>query len=80
MVLTRFRDAIPSNYLRRINTSGRVVVFAGLAVVALLGMLTPNVGILKGMAIDAATTVVLIVVVWKGPAILVRSRGCLVGL
>jgi uncharacterized membrane protein YdfJ with MMPL/SSD domain len=62
------------------NTSGRVVVFTGLAVVALLGMRTLNVGILKDMAIDAATTIVLTVVVWKRSAILVWSRGCLVGL
>ncbi|MBG7704735.1 MMPL family transporter [Streptomyces sp. MC1] len=45
-----------------LNTSGRAVVFAGLTVVvALLGMLTLNVGIINGMAIGAAVTVVLTV-------------------
>ncbi|MFE3855323.1 MMPL family transporter [Streptomyces griseorubiginosus] len=45
-----------------LNTSGRAVVFAGLTVVvALLGMLTLNVGIINGMAVGAAVTVVLTV-------------------
>ncbi|WP_030900680.1 MMPL family transporter [Streptomyces sp. NRRL F-5126] len=45
-----------------LNTSGRAVVFAGLTVViALLGMLTLNIGIINGMAIGAAVTVVLTV-------------------
>ncbi|MFF6918430.1 MMPL family transporter [Streptomyces sp. NPDC012466] len=47
---------------KALNTSGRAVVFAGLTVVvALLGMLTLNVGIINGMAIGAAITVVLTV-------------------
>ncbi|WP_416970805.1 MMPL family transporter [Streptomyces sp. 4F14] len=47
---------------KSLNTSGRAVVFAGLTVVvALLGMLTLNVGIINGMAIGAAVTVVLTV-------------------
>ncbi|RPE39331.1 RND superfamily putative drug exporter [Streptomyces sp. Ag109_O5-1] len=47
---------------KALNTSGRAVVFAGLTVVvALLGMLTLNVGIINGMAIGAAVTVVLTV-------------------
>ncbi|MFF4120532.1 MMPL family transporter [Streptomyces sp. NPDC001714] len=47
---------------KALNTSGRAVVFAGLTVVvALLGMLTLNVGIINGMAVGAAITVVLTV-------------------
>ncbi|WP_327725638.1 MMPL family transporter [Streptomyces europaeiscabiei] len=47
---------------KSLDTSGRAVVFAGLTVVvALLGMLTLNVGIINGMAIGAAVTVVLTV-------------------
>ncbi|MFJ9704533.1 MMPL family transporter [Streptomyces sp. NPDC101234] len=47
---------------KALNTSGRAVVFAGLTVVvALLGMLTLNVGIINGMAVGAAVTVVLTV-------------------
>ncbi|MFJ4820865.1 MMPL family transporter [Streptomyces sp. NPDC088801] len=47
---------------RALNTSGRAVLFAGLTVVvALLGMLTLNVGIINGMAIGAAVTVALTV-------------------
>ncbi|MDH6622334.1 RND superfamily putative drug exporter [Streptomyces sp. LBL] len=47
---------------KALNTSGRAVVFAGLTVVvALLGMLTLGVGILSGMALGAAMTVVLTV-------------------
>ncbi|MFF0014952.1 MMPL family transporter [Streptomyces sp. NPDC005374] len=47
---------------KALNTSGRAVVFAGLTVViALLGMLTLNVGIINGMAIGAAVTVLLTV-------------------
>ncbi|MEU7046955.1 MMPL family transporter [Streptomyces eurythermus] len=47
---------------KSLNTSGRAVVFAGLTVVvALLGMLTLNVGIINGMAIGAAVTVILTV-------------------
>ncbi|MFJ9118742.1 MMPL family transporter [Streptomyces sp. NPDC102394] len=47
---------------KSLNTSGRAVVFAGLTVVvALLGMLTLNVGIINGMAVGAAVTVVLTV-------------------
>ncbi|WP_181809795.1 MMPL family transporter, partial [Streptomyces shenzhenensis] len=47
---------------KALNTSGRAVVFAGLTVVvALLGMLTLNVGIINGMALGAALTVVLTV-------------------
>ncbi|MER6530864.1 MMPL family transporter [Streptomyces sp. NPDC001508] len=47
---------------KALNTSGRAVVFAGLTVVvALLGMLTLNVGVINGMAIGAALTVVLTV-------------------
>ncbi|MEU3334646.1 MMPL family transporter [Streptomyces sp. NPDC006668] len=47
---------------KALNTSGRAVVFAGLTVVvALLGMLTLDVGILNGMAVGAAVTVLLTV-------------------
>lgn len=47
---------------KALNTSGRAVVFAGLTVVvALLGMLTLGVGILSGMALGAAMTVILTV-------------------
>ncbi|MFF7930078.1 MMPL family transporter [Streptomyces sp. NPDC007940] len=47
---------------KALNTSGRAVVFAGLTVVvALLGMLTLNIGIINGMAIGAAVTVALTV-------------------
>ncbi|MEU6354787.1 MMPL family transporter [Streptomyces sp. NPDC047072] len=47
---------------KALDTSGRAVLFAGLTVVvALLGMLTLDVGIINGMAIGAAVTVVLTV-------------------
>ncbi|MEU3412685.1 MMPL family transporter [Streptomyces sp. NPDC006658] len=47
---------------KSLDTSGRAVIFAGLTVVvALLGMLTLNVGIINGMAVGAAVTVVLTV-------------------
>jgi uncharacterized membrane protein YdfJ with MMPL/SSD domain len=47
---------------RPTNTSRRDIVFAGLTVVvALLGMLALNVGIISAMAIGAAVTVVLTV-------------------
>ncbi|MFG2953644.1 MMPL family transporter [Streptomyces sp. NPDC048291] len=47
---------------KALDTSGRAVMFAGLTVVvALLGMLTLNVGIINGMAVGAAVTVVLTV-------------------
>ncbi|MGX9885493.1 MMPL family transporter [Streptomyces sp. NPDC002276] len=47
---------------KALNTSGRAVIFAGLTVVvALLGMFTLRLGILNGMAIGAAITVVLTV-------------------
>ncbi|MEU0027119.1 MMPL family transporter [Streptomyces sp. NPDC006335] len=53
---------VPESVAKALNTSGRAVVFAGLTVVvALLGMLTLNVGIINGMAIGAAVTVVLTV-------------------
>ncbi|ELP63588.1 MMPL family transporter [Streptomyces turgidiscabies] len=54
--------AVPESIAKSLNTSGRAVLFAGLTVVvALLGMLTLNVGIINGMAIGAALTVVLTV-------------------
>ncbi|GAB3009951.1 MMPL family transporter [Streptomyces pseudoechinosporeus] len=54
--------AVPESIAKALNTSGRAVLFAGLTVVvALLGMLTLNVGIINGMAIGAAVTVVLTV-------------------
>ncbi|KOG34562.1 MMPL family transporter [Streptomyces resistomycificus] len=54
--------SVAESIARSLNTSGRAVVFAGLTVVvALLGMLTLNVGIINGMAIGAAVTVVLTV-------------------
>ncbi|MEW2304349.1 MMPL family transporter [Streptomyces sp. NPDC006655] len=70
---------------KALNTSGRAVVFAGLTVVvALLGMLTLNVGIINGMAIGAAITVVLTVLAavtllpallgMIGPRVLSRSE------
>ena len=70
---------------KSLNTSGRAVVFAGLTVVvALLGMLTLNVGIINGMAIGAAVTVVLTVLAaitllpallgMIGPRVLSRSE------
>jgi RND superfamily putative drug exporter len=70
---------------KALNTSGRAVVFAGLTVVvALLGMLTLNVGIINGMAIGAAVTVVLTVLAATtllpallgmiGPRVLSRSE------
>ncbi|MET9017062.1 MMPL family transporter [Streptomyces olivaceoviridis] len=53
---------VAESIAKSLNTSGRAVVFAGLTVVvALLGMLTLNVGIINGMAIGAAVTVVLTV-------------------
>ncbi|GGV85094.1 MMPL family transporter [Streptomyces massasporeus] len=53
---------VAESVAKSLNTSGRAVVFAGLTVVvALLGMLTLNVGIINGMAIGAAITVVLTV-------------------
>ncbi|MFJ9250524.1 MMPL family transporter [Streptomyces sp. NPDC101776] len=53
---------VAESIAKALNTSGRAVVFAGLTVVvALLGMLTLNVGIINGMAIGAAVTVVLTV-------------------
>ncbi|MEU1182348.1 MMPL family transporter [Streptomyces sp. NPDC005820] len=53
---------VAESLAKALNTSGRAVVFAGLTVVvALLGMLTLNVGIINGMAIGAAVTVVLTV-------------------
>jgi putative drug exporter of the RND superfamily len=53
---------VAESVAKSLNTSGRAVVFAGLTVVvALLGMLTLNVGIINGMAIGAAVTVVLTV-------------------
>jgi RND superfamily putative drug exporter len=53
---------VADSVAKALNTSGRAVVFAGLTVVvALLGMLTLNVGIINGMAIGAAVTVVLTV-------------------
>ncbi|MFI9751653.1 MMPL family transporter [Streptomyces collinus] len=54
--------SVAESVAKSLNTSGRAVVFAGLTVViALLGMLTLNVGIINGMAIGAAVTVVLTV-------------------
>ncbi|WEH13262.1 MMPL family transporter [Streptomyces sp. VNUA24] len=54
--------SVADSVAKSLNTSGRAVVFAGLTVVvALLGMLTLNVGIIDGMAIGAAVTVVLTV-------------------
>ncbi|MFD9444691.1 MMPL family transporter [Streptomyces sp. NPDC060006] len=54
--------AVPESIAKALNTSGRAVLFAGLTVVvALLGMLTLNVGMINGMAIGAAVTVVLTV-------------------
>jgi putative drug exporter of the RND superfamily len=76
---------------KALNTSGRAVVFAGLTVVvALLGMLTLNVGIINGMAIGAAVTVVLTVLAaitllpallgMIGPRVLgKKERHCLAG-
>ncbi|WP_328433293.1 MMPL family transporter [Streptomyces sp. NBC_00425] len=53
---------VPESIARSLDTSGRAVLFAGLTVVvALLGMLTLNVGIINGMAVGAAVTVVLTV-------------------
>ncbi|MEH0421248.1 MMPL family transporter [Streptomyces sp. B21-083] len=53
---------VPESTAKALNTSGRAVLFAGLTVVvALLGMLILNVGIINGMAIGAAVTVVLTV-------------------
>ncbi|WP_405969152.1 MMPL family transporter [Streptomyces sp. NBC_00988] len=47
---------------KALNTSGRAVIFAGLTVViALLGMFTLRLGILNGMVIGAAITVILTV-------------------
>ncbi|WP_329348961.1 MULTISPECIES: MMPL family transporter [unclassified Streptomyces] len=47
---------------KSLNTSGRAVIFAGLTVViALLGMFTLRLGILNGMVIGAAITVILTV-------------------
>ncbi|KMS75910.1 membrane protein [Streptomyces viridochromogenes] len=54
--------SVAESAAKALNTSGRAVVFAGLTVVvALLGMLTLNVGIINGMAIGAAITVTLTV-------------------
>ncbi|MFD7668622.1 MMPL family transporter [Streptomyces sp. NPDC059788] len=54
--------SVADSVAKSLNTSGRAVVFAGLTVViALLGMLTLNVGIINGMAIGAAITVALTV-------------------
>ncbi|MFG2577194.1 MMPL family transporter [Streptomyces sp. NPDC048481] len=53
---------VPESVAKALDTSGRAVLFAGLTVVvALLGMLTLNVGIINGMAVGAAVTVVLTV-------------------
>ncbi|MFI1508714.1 MMPL family transporter [Streptomyces sp. NPDC020597] len=53
---------VPESIAKSLDTSGRAVLFAGLTVVvALLGMLTLNVGIINGMAVGAAVTVVLTV-------------------
>lgn len=53
---------VAESVAKALDTSGRAVVFAGLTVVvALLGMLTLNVGLINGMAIGAAVTVVLTV-------------------
>jgi RND superfamily putative drug exporter len=67
-IVTRHRTnlqagtSVGESIAKALNTSGRAVVFAGLTVVvALLGMLTLNVGIINGMAIGAAVTVVLTV-------------------
>ncbi|MES5824615.1 MMPL family transporter [Streptomyces sp. RG80] len=54
--------SVAESAAKALNTSGRAVLFAGLTVVvALLGMLTLNVGIINGMAIGAAITVTLTV-------------------
>ncbi|WP_069770729.1 MMPL family transporter [Streptomyces sp. LUP30] len=54
--------SVPESVAKALDTSGRAVLFAGLTVVvALLGMLTLNVGIINGMAVGAAVTVVLTV-------------------
>ncbi|MCQ9129588.1 MMPL family transporter [Streptomyces hilarionis] len=54
--------AVPESIAKALDTSGRAVLFAGLTVVvALLGMLTLNVGIINGMAVGAAVTVALTV-------------------
>ncbi|MEU4876467.1 MMPL family transporter [Streptomyces sp. NPDC021608] len=54
--------AVPESIAEAVDTSGRAVLFAGLTVVvALLGMLTLNVGIINGMAVGAAVTVALTV-------------------
>ncbi|MFJ4561470.1 MMPL family transporter [Streptomyces massasporeus] len=83
---------VAESVAKSLNTSGRAVVFAGLTVVvALLGMLTLNVGIINGMAIGAAITVVLTVLAaitllpallgMIGPRILGRAeRRALAGL
>ncbi|MYW01887.1 MMPL family transporter [Streptomyces sp. SID3343] len=53
---------VASSIAKAMNTSGRAVVFAGLTVVvALLGMLVLGIGILNGMAVGAALTVLLTV-------------------
>ncbi|MFJ9100613.1 MMPL family transporter [Streptomyces sp. NPDC102405] len=83
--------AVTESVAKSLNTSGRAVVFAGLTVViALLGMLTLNVGIINGMALGAALTVVLTVLAaitllpallgMLGPRVLSRKeRGELTG-
>ncbi|MEU0934219.1 MMPL family transporter [Embleya sp. NPDC005971] len=51
-------DDVASSVAKALDTSGRAVVFAGLTVViALLGMFTLGIGILNGMALGAALTV-----------------------
>ncbi|MDX2605707.1 MMPL family transporter [Streptomyces caniscabiei] len=83
--------SVAESVAKSLNTSGRAVVFAGLTVVvALLGMLTLNVGIINGMAIGAAVTVVLTVLAaltllpallgMIGPRVLSKSeRRCMAG-
>jgi RND superfamily putative drug exporter len=54
--------SVQESVARALNTSGRAVLFAGLTVViALLGMLTLDIGFLNGMAVSAALTVALTV-------------------
>ncbi|MCZ2816320.1 MMPL family transporter [Modestobacter sp. VKM Ac-2984] len=68
-IVNRHRKALLSGLPLRdsiaqaVNTSGRAVVFAGATVVvALLGMTVLDIGILTGMALGAAVTVLLTVV------------------
>ena len=65
-VVNRFRKAAvagvptPQAIAIALNTSGRAVIFAGLTViVALAGMIVVNIGILTGMAMVAAFTVLI---------------------